>query len=75
MLRLDEVKKDSKCKIESIEAKGKLLKKFLDMGFVKGVDIEVIREAPLYDPMELKVHNYYVSVRKKEAQGIRVKLI
>lgn len=75
MLTLSEVKKSSKCKIQSLEVKGKLLKKFLDMGFVKGVDLEVIREAPLYDPMELKVHNYYVLIRKQEAKGIRVTLV
>jgi ferrous iron transport protein A len=75
MVTLNQVKNATKCKIESLDATGKLLKKFLDMGFVKGVDVEVIREAPLYDPMELKVHNYYVSIRKSEAQGIKVTLV
>lgn len=51
---------------------GKLLHKLLDMGFVNGTHIEVIREAPLYDPMELKIHNYYISLRKSEAKLIEV---
>ncbi|MGM0623818.1 MAG: FeoA family protein [Campylobacterota bacterium] len=71
---LSDVKNQVVCKIDRLDATGKLLKKFLDMGFVKGVDVEVIREAPLYDPMQLKVHNYYVSIRKEEARGIEVTL-
>lgn len=74
MVSLDTVKDTTICKIESVEAKGKLLKKFLDMGFVKGVSLEVVRQAPLYDPMELKVHNYFVSIRKAEAKDIKVSI-
>lgn len=46
--------------------------KLLDMGFVTGSEIEIIRDAPLYDPVELKIHNYHVSLRKSEANLIEV---
>jgi len=49
--------------------------KLLDMGFVNGACIEVVREAPLYDPMELKIHNYLISLRKSEAKILEVELI
>jgi ferrous iron transport protein A len=46
-MRLDEVTKSgTKCKIVSIKATDALRTKLLDMGFVSGADIEVVREAP-----------------------------
>jgi len=45
------------------------------MGFVSGADIEVVREAPLYDPMELKIHRYLLSLRKSEACLVEVDII
>ncbi|MGE0050874.1 MAG: ferrous iron transport protein A [Arcobacter sp.] len=72
---LDEVKKGNKVKVLRLNAKGKLLYKLLDMGFVKGVFIEIIREAPLYDPMELKIHNYNLTLRKSEAKLIEIEII
>jgi len=72
VVTLNELRDATRCRVESLQVSGKLLKKFLDMGFVKGVELEFVREAPLFDPIELKVHNYYVSIRKEEAKGIRV---
>jgi len=74
-MRLDCLKKGQQCKINKIHTKGKLMHKLLDMGFVNGADIEVVREAPLYDPMELKIHNYLVSLRKSEAKIIEVEIV
>jgi len=64
--------KGQKAKICKLNAKGKLLHKLLDMGFVNNVEIEVIREAPLFDPMELRLQNYHLTVRKSEAELIEV---
>lgn len=72
---LDDIKSGQKAKITKINANGKLLHKLLDMGFVSGTSIEVIREAPLFDPMELKIHNYLISLRKSEATLIEVQNI
>ncbi|WP_321471181.1 FeoA family protein [Halarcobacter sp.] len=64
--------KGQRAKISKLNAKGKLLHKLLDMGFVNNVEIEVIREAPLFDPMELRLQNYLLTVRKSEAELIEV---
>lgn len=69
---LDLLQNGQKSKIKKLNAKGKLLNKLLDMGFVNNVEVEVIREAPLFDPMELKLHNYNLSIRKSEAELIEV---
>jgi len=69
---LDILQNGQKARIKKLRAKGKLLHKLLDMGFVNNVEIEIIREAPLFDPMELKLHNYNLSIRKSEAQLIEI---
>lgn len=71
-MKLDSVKSGTIVKIQKVNATGKLMSKLLDMGFVNGAAIEVVREAPLFDPMELKVHNYFISLRKSEAALIEV---
>ena len=48
------------------ENKGRLL----EMGLLIGTSIEVIRYAPLGDPVELKVRGYNLSLRKHEAEQI-----
>nr|WP_306458725.1 ferrous iron transport protein A [Aliarcobacter vitoriensis] len=72
---LNEVKEKSKVKVIKLNAQGKLLYKLLDMGFVEGTILEIIREAPLYDPMELKIHNYNLTLRKSEANLIEIEMI
>ncbi len=74
-MRLDCLKVGQRCKIIKIHIQGKLMHKLLDMGFVNGASIEVVREAPLYDPMELKIHDYLISLRKSEAKILEVELI
>lgn len=66
------LQRGEKARIKKLHAKGKLLHKFLDMGFVNNAEVEIIREAPLFDPIELKLLNYNLSVRKSEAQLIEV---
>ncbi|PPK57258.1 ferrous iron transport protein A [Malaciobacter marinus] len=74
LIMLDTLSKGQKAKIKKIRTDGKLLRRLLDMGFVMNSEIEVIREAPLFDPMELKIQNYYISIRKSEASLIEVKI-
>jgi Fe2+ transport system protein FeoA len=42
------------------------------MGLTKGITVEVVRFAPLGDPMELKVRGAHLSLRKADAAGILV---
>lgn len=49
-----------------------LKNRLLCMGVTPGTVIEVVKVAPLGDPMELKIRNYNLSIRKKEASDIFV---
>ena len=45
------------------------------MGLTTGAQIQLIRFAPLGDPVEIEVRGYRLSLRKREAAGIRVACI
>jgi ferrous iron transport protein A len=45
-----------------------------EMGLTPGETIEVVRYAPLGDPIEIKVRGYSLSLRKQEADRIKVKI-
>lgn len=63
---------NNKAKVRTIIAENNLKRKLLDMGILPGVVIEVIKLAPLGDPMEIKVRGYHLSLRKEEAQCVVV---
>ena len=49
--------------------------RIVEMGVTPGEEIEIIRYAPLGDPIEIRVRGYLLSLRKAEAQRIKVSLI
>ncbi len=58
--------------ILKIKGRGQFRQRLLEMGFVVGKKVSVIRKAPLKDPVEYKVMGYHVSLRNSEAQLIIV---
>jgi ferrous iron transport protein A len=48
------------------------VRRLLEMGLVPGTAVTVQREAPLGDPIELRVRNYALSIRRAEAHGIEI---
>lgn len=67
---LKDYKEGQKGTIISLECAGKLKKRLIEMGLVKGTSIYVEKYAPLRDPIELVVKGYHVSIRREEAQHI-----
>ncbi len=61
-------------RITAIGAIGPLKRRLMDMGVLVGEEVRVVKVAPLGDPMEVKVKNYSLSLRKKEAEGIAVEV-
>ena len=46
--------------------------RLLEMGLTVGAQCEVVRFAPMGDPIEIKVRGYQLSLRKNEAAGVRI---
>ncbi len=71
---LRDLRPGEKGKIIKISAKGSVRRRILDMGAIKGADIEMERVAPLGDPIEVKIKGYHLSLRKEEAANIQVEI-
>jgi Fe2+ transport system protein FeoA len=48
--------------------------RLLEMGLLVGTPVELIRFAPMGDPVEIKIRGYNLSLRKHEAEQVMVKL-
>jgi ferrous iron transport protein A len=49
--------------------------RLLEMGLLVGTPVQLIRFAPLGDPVEIKVRGYNLTLRKHEAEQIFVRVI
>ena len=59
-------------KVVKLNGQGAVKRRIMDMGITKGVEIFVRKVAPLGDPIEVKVRNYELSIRKEDAQNIEI---
>lgn len=71
-MRLDELHTGQKAKIVKILGHGAFRKRLIEMGFVKGHDIEVLLHAPLKDPIKYSIMGYEISLRRSEAHLVEV---
>ena len=67
MLSVSQLKPGAKGKVVRLEGDSSLRLHLLEMGFTKGAEIEFIREAPLGDPVDLRLRGYRLSLRRAEA--------
>ncbi|HQB20081.1 MAG TPA: ferrous iron transport protein B [Bacteroidales bacterium] len=51
---------------------GTFRKRIIEMGFIRGKKVTAIKKAPLQDPAEYRIMDYYVSLRRSEAKLIKV---
>ena len=72
MKTLRDVPVGGSAKVKKLHGDGPVKRRIMDMGITKGVEIYVRKVAPLGDPMELKIRNYELSVRKGDAEMIEV---
>ena len=51
----------------------RLQSRLVEMGFVKGINVRIVKYSPWKGLIELKIRNYHVSIRLKDAENIIVK--
>lgn len=62
----------SRCRVTGIRFASPLAYRLMEMGLIEGAEIEVLRRAPLGDPLQLRVGDYELSVRSCDAALIDV---
>ena len=71
-MRLSELNTGERAVIVKVYGHGSFRKRIIEMGFVKGVKVKVVLNAPLKDPIEYEIIGYKVSLRREEASKIEV---
>ncbi|WP_285906462.1 FeoA family protein [Pseudodesulfovibrio pelocollis] len=71
-MTLDEMKPGTLCVMVDLHTAGPLGQRLMDLGFCPGANIEVVRNAPLVDPVVLHLDGYNVSIRHDEARYVEV---
>lgn len=69
---LADMETGTKCIIVKVNGHGGLRHRLMELGFVKGVTVTVIKNAPLLDPVEYQVMQAHISLRRSEANKIEV---
>lgn len=59
--------------IEEIMCKKELRRRIIDMGIIPGTLVIMKRIAPFGDPIQINVRGFNLSIRKSEAQNIKIK--
>jgi len=71
-MKLSDLKTGESAFIKKVRGIGSFRRRIQEMGFVEGKKVEVLKNAPLQDPVEYKIMGYNLSLRKEEAELIEV---
>ena len=72
---LKDMKPGEKGRVEKLSGNDAVKRRIADMGVIRGSLVEVVRVAPLGDPIDVKIKGYHLSLRKEEAADISVSRI
>jgi ferrous iron transport protein A len=70
VMTLSDYKPGQKGKVIQVCGNTDFRRRMMEMGFVKGAKVSVVKYAPLNDPMELVLMGYHLSIRRGEAADI-----
>lgn len=71
-MRLSELKTGESATILKVTGHGGFRRRIVEMGFIRGQRVEVVLNAPLKDPIEYRLMEYEVSLRRSEAEMVEV---
>ena len=72
-MKLTELSIGQMATITNVGGQGALRQHFLDMGLIPGVDVSLVKFAPMGDPMELRISTYTLTIRLADAENIEIK--
>ncbi len=71
-MNLSELSQGQKAIITKVRGRGAFRRRIMEMGFVNGVEVLVVKRAPLRDPIEYAIMGYEISLRIAEAELIEI---
>ena len=72
MRTLNQLKPGESGIVSKVNGRGPVKRRIIDMGMVSGTALQVVKFAPLGDPIEIKLKGFNLSLRKTEAALIEL---
>ena len=69
---LNQLRPNQRGRITRIAGEDGLVQRLMEMGLLEGEEVEVVGFAPLGDPMEVRLGDYRLSLRRVEAARVEV---
>jgi ferrous iron transport protein A len=69
---LDRLRAGVTARVLAVKGEGAIARRLMEMGVIPGAPVRVVKAAPLGDPLEVRVRNYHLALRRSEAQTISV---
>ena len=75
-MNLGELNIGKKARVIKLNIEDKQIKRhLLDMGITRGVEVEIKKIAPMGDPIDIKLRDYELCIRKADLKQIEVEVI
>ena len=71
-MTIKDLKEGQSATICTVGGDGALRQHFLDMGAIPGIEVKLIKYAPMGDPLEIRIHDYELTLRLADAEQIEV---
>ena len=75
MPKLSEIKVGQRVRVLSVEGSPQVKQRVKEMGITPGVELQVVRVAPLGDPVDVVVRDHHLSLRRSEGESIVVEVL
>ena len=72
MASLDQLRAGERARVAGLDGADAVVQRLFEMGLLEGEEVEVVGFAPLGDPMEIRLRDYRLSLRRSEAARVVV---
>lgn len=74
MSTLADLKPGARARVTGFREQGPLVQRLMALGVIEGADLRLVRTAPAGDPIEIEVMGYALSLRRREAALVDVRI-
>ena len=69
---LSQLKPGQSARVLRVHGAGALQQRIMELGFTRGVEVQLRKTAPFGDPLEIRLRSYSLSLRRTEAALIEI---